>query len=58
MNTPSPTDDPAHWRQKAYEARRMAHQLSDPEAKRTMLGIAASYEQLARIVDGRANPKQ
>jgi hypothetical protein len=54
MNKPSPIDDPAHWRQKADEARRMADQLADPEAKQAMLQIAASYEQLAKIVAARS----
>jgi hypothetical protein len=55
MNKPRPIDDPAHWRQKADEARRMADQLADPEAKQAMLEIAASYEQLAKIAGARAN---
>jgi hypothetical protein len=54
MNKPSPIDDPAHWRQLAEEARRMADQLADPETKQMMLGIAASYEELARIAEARA----
>jgi hypothetical protein len=55
MNNPTPIDDPAHWRQRAEEARRMADQLADPEAKQAMLEIAASYEQLAKIAEARAN---
>ena len=54
MNKPSPIDDPAYWRQKADEARRMADQLADPESKQTMMEIAAAYEQLAKIAEGRA----
>jgi hypothetical protein len=53
MNKPSPIDDPAQWRQKADEARRMADQLADPESKQTMLEIAAAYEQLAKIAEAR-----
>jgi hypothetical protein len=34
-------DDPEHWRSRAEEARSIAGQMSDPEAKRMMLGIAA-----------------
>jgi len=34
MNKPRPFDDPARWRQKADEARRMADQLADPELSR------------------------
>jgi hypothetical protein len=51
---PSPTYDSAHWRQKADEARRMAEQLADLEAKQRMLEIAAAYEQLVKIADARA----
>ena len=40
-------DDPEHWRSRAEEARSVAEQLSDPEAKRTMLRIATEYELLA-----------
>jgi hypothetical protein len=39
--------DPKHWRARADEARRMANQLADPEAKKTMIGIADSYDRLA-----------
>lgn len=39
--------DPKHWRERADEARRVANQLTDPDAKKTMLGIAASYDRLA-----------
>ena len=53
MNRPSPIDDPAHWRQKAEEARRTADQLTDPKTKRTMVEIATSYEQLVKIAEGR-----
>jgi hypothetical protein len=54
MNTPTPNDDPAHWRQLAEEARRMADQLADPETKQRMLEIAASYEELAKIAEAQA----
>jgi hypothetical protein len=39
--------NPQHWRERAEEARTNAEQINDPEAKRLMLGIAASYERLA-----------
>ena len=41
-------DDPEHWRSRAEEARTVAEQLADPEAKRTMLRIATDYEKLAQ----------
>jgi len=46
-------NDPKHWRERAEEARRHAEQMADAEAKRTMLGIADSYEQLARKAEAR-----
>lgn len=50
-----------HWRERAKEARRLADQMADEEARSTMLKIAADYEKLAmraahrRLID-RANP--
>jgi hypothetical protein len=46
-------DDPEHWRSRAEEGRSVAEQLSDPEAKRTMLRIAADYELLAEQAERR-----
>jgi hypothetical protein len=40
-------DDPQHWRQRAGEARRIAGQLNDLVARKTMEEIAVSYERLA-----------
>jgi hypothetical protein len=39
--------DPAHWRDRAEEARRLAEALGDPKARQTMLEIAESYDRLA-----------
>jgi hypothetical protein len=39
--------DPAHWRERAEEARRVAGTLADPKARQTMLEIAESYDRLA-----------
>ena len=42
--------DPAHWRQRAEECRKVAEQLDD--ASRTvMLEIAQLYDQLATLVE-------
>jgi hypothetical protein len=46
-------DDPAHWRGRAHEARIIADQMKDPEAKLTMLDIAAGYELLAEGAERR-----
>jgi hypothetical protein len=48
-----PINDPAYWRERAGEARRIAGQLADVVAKRTMLEIALSYEALAKIAEQR-----
>src|SRR5262249_33815626 len=44
--------DPDHWRKRAEEARVRADAFSGP-ARETMLGIAESYEQLARHAERR-----
>ena len=44
-------NDPAYWRGRAAEARRMAEQLADAFAKQTMLDIARSYENLAALTE-------
>jgi hypothetical protein len=46
--------DPQHWRNRAEEARTVGEQSSDPQAKRTMLRIAADYERLAEHAERRA----
>ena len=57
MQTPSIIDDPQHWRRRAEEARRVADQLDDPVAKKTMMDIALSYEQLAALAAAKLAPK-
>ena len=51
METPSHISDPAHWRRRADEARRMADLFQDDAAKRTLMDIAASYEEVAKLVE-------
>jgi hypothetical protein len=46
-------NDPEHWRERAEEARVHAEQLTDPEAKQTMLNIADDYEKLAQRAERR-----
>jgi hypothetical protein len=38
--------DPQHWRRRAEEARTLADELTDAEAKHKMLKIAEDYEAL------------
>jgi hypothetical protein len=45
--SPSRLADPDYWRSRAEEARTQADQMRDPTAQRTLLGIAANYDQLA-----------
>ena len=47
-------NDPKHWRERAEEARAMADQMTDREARATMLGIADDYELLAKSAEERA----
>jgi hypothetical protein len=46
-------NDPERWRQRAEQARAIADGIADPEAKRTMLGIAQGYERLAQRAEDR-----
>lgn len=39
------------WRERAEEARTIAEQMRDPDARRTMLLIAENYEALARVYE-------
>src|SRR5262249_47474500 len=48
-----PINDPAYWRERAGEARRIAGQLADVVAKQAMLDIARSYEALAKFAEER-----
>ena len=46
-------NDPAHWRQRADEARTIAEQMSDLQSKDSMLRIAKDYECLAERAEER-----
>jgi hypothetical protein len=46
-------NDPKHWLDRAKEARALAEQMNDPEAKRTMLKNADDYERLAQRAEQR-----
>ena len=47
-----------HWRARAEEARELAEQMTSPEAKRIMLGIAVSYVALAQMAEERNAAKR
>ena len=46
-------NDPKHWLDRAKEARALAEQMDDPEAKRTMLKNADDYERAQERAAGR-----
>jgi len=46
-------NNPAYWRERAKEARRVAEQLADAFAKQTMLDIARSFDNLAVLTETR-----
>lgn len=41
-------DNPEYWRKRAEEARTLAEQMRDPQTKALMLGVAESYEKIAK----------
>jgi hypothetical protein len=47
-------NEPEHWLARAEEARMLANQMNDAEAKVAMLRIAEDYERLAQRAEGRA----
>jgi hypothetical protein len=47
-------NDPKHWRERAKEARAMADEMKDRQAKQMMLGIARDYVLLAERAEARA----
>jgi len=51
-------NDPAHWRQRAEEARTIAEQMNDLQSRESMLRIAKDYERLAERADQRAKGSQ
>ena len=65
MPSPSPPYDPEYWKKRAEEARTLAEGMVDAHTKILMLGIAESYEQIAKSYEslskwqsGRADPKR
>ena len=48
-------DKPERWRKRAEEIRTIADGMRDPDAKRFMLGLAKSYEELAKRAEDRKN---
>jgi len=44
---------PEYWRERAAEARTLAESMKDPQSKRAMLNVAASYENVAKRAQAR-----
>lgn len=53
MDARTEITDPAYWRQRAEEARRMAEQSSDAAARQTLQDIAIACNQLAELTEAR-----
>jgi hypothetical protein len=49
-------EDPKHWELRAEEARALADQLPDPEAKHLMQRVAETYDLLAKRAQQRRWP--
>ena len=47
------TDDLEYWRKRAEEARTLTEQMMEAHTKTLMLGIAASYEKIAKWAEQR-----
>jgi hypothetical protein len=48
-------NDPAHWRDRAEEARTRAEQINDPRSRKMMLRVADDYELLANRAETRVS---
>ena len=46
--------DPRHWKNRAEEARLLAHDMKDMQSREAMLRIAKDYEYLAERAQQRA----
>jgi hypothetical protein len=46
-----------HWLQRAQDTRADAERQTEPEVRKTMLEIAALYDQLAALAQQRTPPK-
>ncbi len=54
---PCKHDDAERWQALANEARNAALEMTDPDARRALLFIAAAYERLARGAQKRRNQR-
>jgi len=49
---PQRINSPRYWRNYAEDTLRIAEQMKDPESKRLLMGVAATYAELARRAAG------
>jgi hypothetical protein len=54
---PTTFDTPEQWRSHAKEARALAKQMRDPEAKIAMLRVAESYDTIAKRTEAKLAAK-
>jgi hypothetical protein len=55
---PALLDKPERWRKRAEQTRTIAAGMRDTEAKRVMLSLAKSYEELAKPAEDRKHASQ
>lgn len=53
MATKNWKSSPEYWRGRAAEARAIADQLDDPEARAAMIAVAEGYEKIAARYEAR-----
>jgi DNA-binding ferritin-like protein len=51
-------DDPEYWLKRAEEARTLADQMKDAHTRSLMLGIAESYDKIAKWATGRTGEQR
>jgi hypothetical protein len=52
-SAPTRYNDPPYWQQRADEARQLAEDLRDEEARKQMINVAEGYERLAMMAEQR-----
>lgn len=53
MKKSSIRNNPEHWRRRADESRRLAEEMDDHAAKQTLIEVAQSYEELAKLAEAK-----
>ena len=48
---PAPFGTPEHFRERGKQARAVARNIGDPEAKSAMLRVAENFEEIARTLE-------